>query len=183
MSLLLAKRSVSGITANLAWTEESDVWLITAFLVIEAELAWTEDDDVWAIAGTVTQAAQATPGRRLYPLEARRGETEEEKYARRVREGTIKPKKVVIEGNDLAKESAALVIAIAKARADADAAREAIQALKAMRLEAEVQRVSRDLLRAEQALQLALVREAAMVEELEIVNIAFLAVAALEMTQ
>lgn len=56
MSLLLAAGTGTPVSAEIAWTEENDVWAITGDIAsasVDAAIAWTEENDSWAISGSV----------------------------------------------------------------------------------------------------------------------------------
>lgn len=130
--------------------------------------------------------ASATPGFVGRVLDTRsRYESEEEKSERRIREGTI-PAPVKAPSADLERysaESARLARAVERFRDDAEKSRQRIaqlEAAQAKRLtEAKKAQIQRDLLRAEQALALAAAQEAAMLEEMEVLDVAFVAIVAL----
>lgn len=42
------------VTAEIAWTEESDSWSIAAALTVTTGIAWVEADDAFALAGTIS---------------------------------------------------------------------------------------------------------------------------------
>lgn len=128
-------------------------------------------------------AATATPGRirRIgIPGQFRDAEDEAEKLARRIREGTI-PAPFVPEPAESVyfREAAKLAAAIARFRADAKASEEAIARLERAQDTAKAQRA---LLHAQQALVLARAQEAAMLEEMEVMDVAFLATLAIRAT-
>jgi hypothetical protein len=137
---------------------------------------------------TPTPTQTNTPGRvrHLPKVKGVERETEAEKLARRIREGTIKaPIEPAPAPDDSAyfKESARLATAIAAARRDAETSRQAIERYTR---QAELQRqsevVQAKLIRAEQALLLAKVQEAVLIEEMEVIDVAFLAHVALKVT-
>jgi hypothetical protein len=136
--------------------------------------------------GSVTSAAPTnTPGWLSYLKYGHKREDEAEKLARRIREGTIQLPPEPVEPaqkDDSAyyRESARMARQIAKARQDAAESRKAIAELEA---QAELLRQSEisqaKLLRAQQALLKAEIEEAIFLEEMEVIDIAFFAVAAL----
>lgn len=127
-----------------------------------------------------------TPGLRRLGRVQVNVEDEAEKLARRIREGTIKPAPVIQSPKDDSayfKASARLAQAIATARADAETSRRAIERYTEQgELLRQSEIVQGKLLRAEQALTLAKVTEAALMEEMEVIDIAYLAVVALSIT-
>lgn len=138
--------------------------------------------------GAAPVGPTATPGfptrGRVRDLDERpRYETEAEKLARRIAEGTIRAPVELPETAPVADEyrakSARIVAAISAARADAEASRQAIAAIEAEMTRREAEWLRGNLLRAQQALQLALVQEAVMLEEMEVLDVAFVATVAL----
>lgn len=132
---------------------------------------------------TPTVVSTNTPGRiRRLGKTYYRGEEENEKLARRIREGTIpapvEPPPAVAPTDDYAKKSARLAAGIAKLRAESDRHRKEIERLERAR---ETAKLRRELLLAQQALQLATVQEAVLLEEMEVLDIAFFAHVALRM--
>lgn len=104
-------------------------------------------------------------------------EDEGEKLARRIREGTI-PAPAVVKPDVQSKyvaESARLARGIAKARDEARAYRKEIERLEAAQVKRQTAKLQRELLRAQQALQLVTVQEAVFLEEMEVVDVAFVA--------
>ena len=129
--------------------------------------------------------ASATPGRirRIgIPGQFRDAEDDAEKLARRIREGTVQeiqaPEAPEAESVYF-REAAKLAAAIARFRADARASEGAIARLELAQDTAKAQRA---LLHAQQALVLARAQEAAMLEELEVMDVAFLATVAIRAT-
>lgn len=129
-----------------------------------------------------------TPGfiRRGARLDRDHRETDAEKLARRIREGTIQAPVLPAPAPDDSayfKESARLATAIAAARRDAEASRQAIAFYEQQaQLQRQSEAVQAKLLRAEQALLLAKVQEAVLIEEMEVIDVAFLAHVALRVT-
>lgn len=126
-----------------------------------------------------------TPGFTTHLPGRKRHESDEEKLARRVREGTVQlpPKPLTVDsGPNYAREAKRLAAAIATARADAEASRQAIARLEERARLRQTEQARSELLRAEQALQLAVVQEAVFLEELEVLDVAFFAAAALRVT-
>jgi len=141
--------------------------------------------------GAEVAAPSATPGRVLRIPGLHRVEDEDEKRARRIREGTI-PAPVVlateVQPAQLVyfKESARLAKAIAKAAAEAAAARAEIAALEAKIAAAHKKRRERlehELLLVQQRLTLLAVQEAVWREEMEAVEIAFIALVVIGVMQ
>jgi len=141
--------------------------------------------------GVEVAAPSATPGhiRRIPGLH--RVEDEAEKLARRIREGTI-PAPVVpateVQPAQLVyfKESARLAKAIAKAAAEAAETRAEIVALEAKIAAAHKKRrekLEHDLLLIQQRLTLLAVQESVWREELEAVEIAFIALVVIGVMQ
>lgn len=137
---------------------------------------------------SVDAEATATPGRVVRNLGLKatyKVEDETEKLARRVREGTIQAPPVpavvptISPSDRYIKKSARLASGISKLRAEADSHREEIAKLERA---LETAKVRKALLRAQQALQLATVQEAVLIEEMEVLDIAFLAHVSLRMT-
>lgn len=120
-----------------------------------------------------------TPGRIRHfgmPGQVRGVENEAEKLARRINEGTIQvPVAPQDQASYYAKESLKLTAALAKATADAEASRQAIARLEERARLRQTEKAQRELLIAQQALALAQVREAVLREEMEVLDIAFLA--------
>ncbi len=106
-------------------------------------------------------------------------ESEADKLARRIREGTIqvpiKPK----SQDKYNAESARLALAISKARSEADTYRQEIERLEKAQIKRQTAKLQKELLYAQQALQLAMVQEQVFLEEMEVVDIAFVASAVL----
>lgn len=130
--------------------------------------------------------ASATPGRirRIgIPGQFRDAEDDAEKLARRIREGTVPeiPAPAVPEPAEsvYSREAAKLAAAIARFREDARKAEEAVARLER---DQDTARARKALLHAQQALVLARAQEAAMLEELEVMDVAFLASFAIRMT-
>lgn len=129
----------------------------------------------------------ATPGflRRL-PFSGVRGETEEEKRERRIREGSIPAPSLVSDDGRLAQyteKSAKVMAAIAKLRRETEAVTQESLALRsrieqAKRAKAR-ERLEHELLLKEQALTLARVQEVALLEELTVIDIAYVSVIAI----
>lgn len=143
-----------------------------------------------SIGGTVTPPVPPAPatntpgflGRVRNLDERRRYETEEEKLERRIREGTIQaPVEPAPEPAEAvySREAIKLSAAIAKFRADARASEEAIARLEKAQ---DTARARKALLHAQQALVLARAQEAAMLEEMEVMDVAFVANLAVRMT-
>lgn len=131
----------------------------------------------------------ATPGRiRQHLGRAQfRVEDEAEKLARRIREGTVAappvPRQPFAPSEEYIRKSATLAAGIARLRDESERHREAIASLeKAQDKAREVEKVRRGLLRAQQALQLAMVQEAVLIEEMEVLDVSFLAQTAVWMT-
>lgn len=115
-----------------------------------------------------------------------RGETEAEKLARRISEGTLPaPFVPVQQDSEQAEryrlESARLALAISMARDDAAAAKAEIERLEQAQIKRQTAKLQKQLLHAQQAHQLAMVQEAVFLEEMEVVDIAFVASTVLNM--
>lgn len=145
--------------------------------------------------GAVVVVAPSTPGRTIRIPWQVRGEPEDEKRARRIREGTLhEPLSVVPpplpkpDAGYYFKESARLQAAIQRARDESAkllaqiAALEAQRAAEALRA-AERVRLERRLTLARQSLQMAQLQEAIILEQIEVIDVAYLAVVALTMTR
>lgn len=153
------------------------------------QCSFIQTSPIWADSECSLSRGGGVPGRTLYPrqLDDRpRYESEEDKLARRIREGTIKaPEAVQLRptGPDYAVEAKRLSLAIDQARARAEAANKAIARIEAVerkrQKDAARDRLRHELLLAQQALQLAQVQEAVYLEELEVLDVAFIASAVL----
>ncbi len=131
-------------------------------------------------------APTATPGfiKRI-PRGRFKVEDEDEKLARRIREGTVKappapqPQEEVIAAIDPAAEkSLRLAAQIAQLHAEAEKYRKDIAKLERKR---ETEKVKGQLLRAQQALLLASVHEAVLIEEMEMNDLAVIIPLAIRM--
>lgn len=126
---------------------------------------------------------------RRYPrgLDRRpRYESEADKLARRIREGTLPAQAVPAQApeqrGEYTAKSASLAAAIARFRAESEAARKSIAVIEAAQMKRETAKLRGELIRAQQALQLAQVQEAVMLEEMEMLDVAFVASVALGVT-
>lgn len=138
--------------------------------------------------GAGAVAPSATPGfhRRVHIPDQSRGESEAEKLARRILEGTIQAPiapPLVDFGADYAKKSVRLAAGIARFRAEAEISRKAIAKLEATQRKRQTAALRKQLLHAQQALQLATVQEAVLMEEMEVIDVAYFAHLTLRMIQ
>ena len=149
----------------------------------------------FAYQGSIDAVTTATPGRTLRPGRTfipgqLTGETNDEKLARRIREGTIVPEvapiplPVVPTAEFYFKESAKLTAAIERFRADSAAIRQRIAEIEARQqretlMAAERKRLERRLTLALQELQMAQLQEAIILEQIEVIDVAYLALVTL----
>lgn len=126
----------------------------------------------------------ATPGfhKWLHIPSQIKGETEAAKLARRIREGTLPipiAPVVVDAGSAYADKLIKLSAGIARFRADAEVSRKTIARLEREQRKRQTAALRKKLLHAQQALTLATVQEAVLMEEMEVLDIAFFAHTAL----
>jgi len=124
----------------------------------------------------------APPIRYIGNFSQSRVEDEAEKLARRIREGTIPAPVVEVKPDQTAEyvaKSARLAQGIAKARAEAQTYRAEIGRLEKAQIKRQTAKLQSQLLRAQQAHQLACVQEAVFLEEMEVMDIAYVASAVL----
>ena len=150
----------------------------------------------FAYQGSIDAVTTATPGRTLRPGRTFipgqiTGETNDEKLARRIREGTIVPEvvqsvtlPVVPTAEFYFKESAKLTASIEKFRAESAAIRKQIAVIEQQQLietlrAAERKRLERRLTIAMQELQMAQLQEAIILEQIEVIDVAYLALVTL----
>lgn len=128
-----------------------------------------------------------TPGfiRRIVPLGRDRGESDEEKLARRIREGTIvlpQPIATPTAPNDAralartaeyVRESAGLAIALQRLRGEREALLARTAELEAMQIARQSAKVAAELLRKRQALQMQAIQEAMVLEQMEVLDVAY----------
>lgn len=147
--------------------------------------------DLLAFQIDVGLVVQSTPGRILYPtlLDKRsRYETEAEKLARRISEGTIPraPEPVrAIPGPsaEYLERSARLAAGIESARLEAERSRAEIASLEErLDLMGQSEIVEKRLVYAQQALAHARILEAVLMEEMEVVDVAYIAFVGLGVT-
>lgn len=150
-------------------------------------MAWMQcnfiqTDPTWADSGCNFVPGGGGRIRHLGNLSQTRVEDAAEKLARRIREGTL-PAPVEESKPDQATEyaakSAKLAQGIAKARAEALTYRAEIERLEQAQIKRQTAKLQRELLRAQQALTLATVQEAVFLEEMEVMDIAYVASAVL----
>lgn len=127
-----------------------------------------------------------TPGRIEHVPNLTRGRTEDEdaKRARRIREGTIPAPLVPDDGRlqDYERKSAKITQALTRLRDESAELRSEISGLEASQRKRQTARAQKELTLKVQALQLAQVQEAALLEELEVLDVAYVALIALTMT-
>lgn len=121
-----------------------------------------------------------TPGF-IRPLGGSRGESEDEKTARRIREGSL-PEPIADQQQEYAQKSQKLVRAIARVRADtrrlaieSGELRARIAAAEAQNRERQAAKARAELLRNEQAATLARAEEEMLLEQMEVIDVAYVA--------
>ena len=111
-----------------------------------------------------------------------RGEDDAEKRARRIREGTLQPEQTepsAKQAREYADKSARLAHAIERFRGESATLRLQIERLEAAQAKRQSAKGQREILRKHQALQLASVQQAALLEQMEVLDVAYVAVIAL----
>lgn len=135
--------------------------------------------------------AQSTPGRILRPLGQIRVESEADKKLRRIAEGSLPADAPPTDHGRLAEyteKSALLAKAVGRLRGEteqyqreATQLRAAIERLREQDKAKLVAKAERDLMLKEQALTLAAAQQAALLEEMEMIDVAYVAMIALSM--
>lgn len=146
-------------------------------------ILWNDGGAIlWADCVPEPEASPATPGFISHMGRYPRLESEAEKLARRIREGTLPAPIVAVtvskdSGDDkkYVKESLRLSTAIARLRGDASASKAEIERLEAAQRERESEIVARKLMLERQALILAQQQEAALIDEMTLMDITYVA--------